>query len=271
MSRTFLPREIREGLNKASGYLQADHLDKALDCMIAALKELGKHPLSVLKEARPAIQSFLHAFAKHPRVSILLEHKEDVFDAITYRLGIEAKLAVVLEGMAKILQEQTKLHASITQLAEQRQRQHFLIQSGLKHLEDGQILLAEAFFQRLLAEFPEAKEELLACARHLEESGCLAEAGNFYASLLERHPDLAEASSRAIDIWMRLKDYERADAAIKQALHVFGAHPRTLLRRAHLYVLMGKPEEAKGMLEEALDKDPSLSEAHALWEELHKP
>ncbi|MBO4336367.1 MAG: hypothetical protein J5846_11160 [Desulfovibrio sp.] len=271
MSRSFLPRTIREGLNKALGYLQSEQLDKALDCMIMALKELAKQSMSALKEAQPTIQRFLHAFEKHPRVRILLEQKEDVFASIPYRLGIEARLAVVLEGMAKILQEQAELSAKEDILAEDRQRQHYLMQTGLQHLEEGQIVLAEAFFQRLLTEFPQEKELLLACARHLEAAGYLEAACRFYEKILEIHPMLAEASSAAIDCCLRCKDYAMADEFFKHVLRVFGAHPKTLLRRAHLYVLMNRSEEASAMLEEALAKDPTLVEARALWDELHKP
>ena len=264
--RRMLPREIREGLNKAMGYLQSEMLDKALDCMIATLKELSTYSTSVLKEAKPSVQRFLHTFARHPRVQILLEHNEQAL--MDYRLGIEAKLAVVLEGMAKILQEQVQLKASADALFEKRQRQQSLLKTGLAHLDAGQIVLAEAFFQRLLVEFPQEKELLLSCARHLEEAGYLTEAGNFYTLLLARHPTLAEASSAAIDVWMRLKNYEKADEIFKHVLRVFGAHPKTLFHRARLYLLMEKKEEARQMLEDVLSKDPSLTEARALWEEL---
>ncbi|MBQ7617850.1 MAG: hypothetical protein IJS50_03150, partial [Desulfovibrio sp.] len=148
MSSYGLPRPIREELDKAFGFLERDNLEKAVRCAARALRAIANASSEQQKLAEERVRAFLTAFSSKESVrQLLLSSSASGSTYIPYRLGQEGQLAVVLDGLVKILSEQQVLEREVQDFAESYKRQNYLWQTGQAYLAEGQVLLAAAFFK----------------------------------------------------------------------------------------------------------------------------
>ena len=262
-----IPRPVREELNKAFGFLERDCPERALRCVVRALRSMLSFTSEAAQKAcEERIQEFLDVFVCQERVRVLFENVPHGKRPIPYRLGQEGPLAVVLEGFARILEEQNQVTKEAEDYVERRKRQDYLWKMGTDYLASQQTLLAEAFFRRLLAEFPDDERYVLEAGEALTRAGCLRQAAQFYETVLNVQPSFIAAYSAALGLYEQLGQFSEALEVCRRVLKVFGEHPKTYTRMAQLYVRMEKPNEAQEVLRKALLMDPSLSEAVELEE-----
>ncbi|MBQ7739381.1 MAG: hypothetical protein IJT59_06995 [Desulfovibrionaceae bacterium] len=259
-----IPRDIREPMVRAIGYLRKDDPLQAMQAMVIALKAAHLRNSLPLKRAlvKP-IQDFLHRLEDNPRIRWLLDGcVPDDGEAFPFSLGQETKLMAVLGGLVRILQKQEQTYADERQtyiLA--RQRRETLLQTGQDYLRLGQLALAQAFFIRLVVEFKEEEDLWLEPAELLKSYGCHKELAGFYDALLKIYPKKAQIYTLALEEWLSLGEYERAEDVFKRFLEIFGRHPNTLARMARFYLNWGKLDQAELAAAEALSRDPNLAEA----------
>ncbi|MBQ9536380.1 MAG: hypothetical protein IJU79_01170 [Desulfovibrionaceae bacterium] len=256
------PREIREPLLRAQGYLKSAQPVQAMQAMSQALRAMQGRSLSLLRTLTKPIQDFLAQLEASPRIQILLDGcVPDDMCAFPYRLGQEGTLAVVLEGLVKILQRQEQYIEDKQKAALIYKRRDTLFETGKTYLTQGALALALAFFSKMVQEFAEEPDIWQAPAKLLENAACKRELATFYERVLEVQPKNAEVYSRAINVWLELEAYPEAERLFIAFAKTFGRHPRTLSRMAQFYLHWGHLEQAESLAKEALSKDSTLKEA----------
>ena len=259
----FAPKDIRENVARAIGYLQRDEIRRALLTMCEALRAISDTRLSlpVRDNLYRRIREFLTALEKNVALRPLLD-PGNTGKPRTLKLhaGKEAILATVLSGMARILrmEEEQPLRR---ETEEQMERKRHLLSEGLAALRDGQSARCLAFLRRIVEEFSDEDGIRLQVGHILQAAGMHAEAAQMYEEAMSKHPRAAAAYTGAVSAWMELGEYARAERVYKTALRIFGGHPSTFGKMAALYLAWGKTEDAAEAARHALQEDPAQSDA----------
>lgn len=266
-----ISREIREPMTRAFGYLKQQRLEQALGEMSCALRLASqtRSSVQVQKEIERKIRDFLLELERNPRILRLVEGCVAEGGTIfPYRTGQEKTLAIVLEGIGRILQKQDVYVHAQDSLEKEFRRCETLLQTGKEYLEAGQNALALAFFMRILAEFPNDETLWQEPFQLLMEKGCVREAASFCAAVIEKHPKLSEVYTQIIKLFMDLQEYGRAEEIFLRFLRIFGDHPKTYVSMAKLYLEWEKWDAAQNALEKALQLDPHFDEAKTILQSI---
>ncbi|MBQ7456258.1 MAG: hypothetical protein IJS54_01400 [Desulfovibrio sp.] len=265
-----LPKALDEELHKAMGFMAQNSVEKAVACMIEALRLLQNAPQATKKLAVPKVKAFLALFAKHPRVALLLEDPHAKTTAtIAYALGKERVLGIVLRGFLEVLQDQMQVTKEAFDLLERQKRKEHLFEQGMCALKEGKFRLGLAFFERMLTEFPDTSALCMEACQALYEANMVQESALYAMKVIAAFENLASAYTFLLDILMRLEAFDKAERVFQKALVVFGEHPKTLANMAHMYERWGKIEEARRVCERALTLDPDNSDLLTLKSRLY--
>lgn len=262
----FVPREVRENVARAIGYLQRDATERALLTMGEALRAMAgmRLPTPEQEELHSRINAFLDALAGHAVVGPLL-NPEGTGRPPSFRLqaGKEAALATVLCSLARIVRREAQ--QPVRQEAEaQWERKRQLLSEGMAALGAGQPRRGLAFLQRLVDEFGHEEGVRVQMGHILSAAGLPAEAARMYESAMAVQPKEPAAYTGAANAWMEVGEYASAERVYTTALRVFGGHPTTFGNMATMYLAWGKRQEAEEAAHRALQADPLQPEALAV-------
>lgn len=257
------PKEIRENVARAKGYLRRDEIPRALDAMSSAVREFAD--VTLFKQARFELtvqfEEFLSELNRHPQMQLLLDpERSGTPRKISFQPGKEKILATVLEGLSKILvnsAEQAKLEAQ----KNLQQRKIDLIETGKSRITSGDIARGRAFLKRAAAEFGKEAGVLLEIGRILFELKQFQDAAEIFESATECFPKEAEAYADAVDAYTQALEFEKAEKMYLKIFRQFGGHPKTYGRLAKLYLVWGKRLKAEEFAHRALQADSEQAEA----------
>jgi len=197
---TTAPKEIRENIARAMGYLRRDEVERALVTMSEALRLLAGVKLMRSARAELDIQigEFLGGIVRHSALQPLLDPGNTGKPrSITLQAGKEATLSTVLDGLAKILE--TAAEQAVQQEAEARlERKKQLISSGLDFLREGQVAKGRAFLKRIVEEFGDEDGIRLQMGQIFAAAGLFAEAAAMYEEAMTIQPREASAYTGAV-------------------------------------------------------------------------
>lgn len=260
---TTAPKEIRENIARATGYLRRDEVERALLTMSEAVRQLAEIKLvrSARAELDIQIGDFLATVVRHSMLQPLLDPCHTGKPrSITLQPGKEAALSTVLDGLAKILQ--TAAEQSLQQEAEVRlARKKQLISSGLEFLREGQVAKGRAFLKRMVEEFSDEEGIRLQMGQIFAAAGLFAEAAAMYEESISLQPRDSAAYTGAVAAWMELREYEKAEKVYKAVLRTFGGHASTFGKMAKLYLAWHKKQAAEDAALRALQTDPEQADA----------
>ncbi|MDR1776897.1 MAG: tetratricopeptide repeat protein [Desulfovibrio sp.] len=269
---TTAPKELREDIARANGYLRRNEVERALESICSALRVFDTVRMTAHARGEPdvLIAEFLRSLAVHPGMAPLLDPGNTGKPrSIPFKPGQESKLCLVLEGLAKLLKE--KSAAALQQENEERlARKKNLIASGLQFLQEGQIPKGSAFFKRVAEEFGDDKGICLHLARILNEAGQTRLAAEMFEKAMEAQPRESAAYAGAVNAWVALYEYEKAEAVYKAILRTFGGHPATFGKMAKFYLDLHKKSQAEDYALRALKADPQQPEALEVMAALDK-
>lgn len=264
------PKELRENIARANGYLRRNEVPRALNAMSSALRHFAGIQLMRGPRAEMDIQicDFLNALAHHQTMQPLLDPGHTGKPKpIRYQPGKEAALATVLEGLSKIITDEAE--ADIRRKTEERlERKKMLIATGTRLLQEGQLAKGRAFLKRVAEEFSEDEGIRVQLGKIFAAQGRLMEAAEMYEDSIEHEPRASAAYTGAITAWLELREYERAEKVFMAVLRTFGGHPNTYGRMAKMYWDWSKREKAEEMAIRALQGNKSQPEAKAVMAEL---
>ncbi|SDF56916.1 tetratricopeptide repeat protein [Desulfovibrio legallii] len=269
---TTAPKEIRENVARATGYLRRDEVERALLTMAEALKRYAG--VRLLRSARAEldiqIDEFLVALVHHRGMQPLLDPAQTGKPrAIPFQAGKEAALATVLEGLAKILQKESA-QAEQQENAARQERKKQLIAAGLRFLQEGQTAKGRAFLKRVAEEFSDEKDIRLQLGQIFAAAGQDTEAAAMYEEAMEAQPREAAAYTGAVAAWLRLHEYEKAENVYKAVLRTFGGHPATFGKMARMYLEWHKKQAAEDAALRALQADPQQPDALEVLDALRR-
>ncbi|MBD5642096.1 MAG: tetratricopeptide repeat protein [Desulfovibrio sp.] len=257
------PKELRENIARANGYLRRNEVARALNTMGSALRQFAGVQLMRGPRAELDIQisEFLTALMHHQAMQPLLDpHNTGKPKPIRYQQGKEGALATVLEGLAKIMVNEAE--SEIRRATEERvERKKMLIETGTKLLSEGQLAKGRAFLKRVAEEFSEDPGIRVQLARIFLAAGQQMEAAEMFEESIEHEPREVQAYSGAVTTWLEMREYERAEKVFQAILRTFGGHPNTFGKMAKMYWDWHKRDKAEELAIRALQGNKSQPEA----------
>ncbi len=256
MSLAKLPKELREHIARAKGYVQKEDMVAALECLSLAVRTAGnvlQIPLQRIAEQH--INALLKDIERMPCMQILLDPQATgTSKELIYTHGKEGGLATVLREFAKIILEQQNLSAEQQKALIQNRLQSLLEKAEQAHAA-GQWGTGNSFLQRAAKEFALQGHVIERVGQVLMDAQQYADAAQVFARALHNHPKERAFYTLAINAYLRGKDFAGAEKIFQAALQQFGEHPKTLARMASMYALWGKIIEAEECAKKALALD----------------
>lgn len=260
---TVAPKEVRENIARANGYLRRNEVKRALTSMSAALRQYTGLQLTRAARAELDIQisEFLSALVHHQSMQPLLDPAQSgIPREIFYHQGKESALATVLDGLAKILREEAE--NSIRQEAEARlERKKNLIRTGVQLIHEGQPAKGRAFLKRVAEEFSDEEGIRIQLGQIFTAAGQYTEAAEMYEEAMQAQPREAAAYTGAVAAWLKLREFEKAENIYKAVLRTFGGHPSTFGKMAKMYLEWHRRAQAEDTALRALQADPRQADA----------
>lgn len=266
------PKELRENIARANGYLRRNEVPRALSAMVAALRQFADVQLMRGPRAELDIQisEFLNALVHHQAMQPLLDPQGiGKPRPIRYQQGKEAALATVLEGLAKIITSEAE--ADIRKRSEERfERKKTLIETGTQLLHEGQLAKGRAFLKRVAEEFSDDEGIRVQLAKIFAAEGQLMEAAEMYEESIEYQPREVAGYTGAVTSWLELREYEKAEKVFMTILRTFGGHPNTFGKMAKMYWDWRKRDKAEELALRALQGNPAQAEAKEVMNALKR-
>uniref|UniRef100_B8J3W6 Tetratricopeptide domain protein n=1 Tax=Desulfovibrio desulfuricans (strain ATCC 27774 / DSM 6949 / MB) TaxID=525146 RepID=B8J3W6_DESDA len=260
---TTAPKDIRENIARAVGYLRRDEVERSLLAMSEALRRMAE--VRMLRSARAEldiqISEFLASLIHHQTMQPLLDPEHTGKPrSIPFQQGKEAALATVLDGLGRILQKEAE-NCVQAELAARMERKKHLIETGLQFVREGQTAKGRAFLKRVVEEFSREDGIRVQVGQIFSTAGLYQEAAEMYEEAITIQPREPAAYTGAVAAWMELREYEKAENIYKAVLRTFGGHPSTFGKMAALYLAWRKRQAAEDMAFRALQEDPGQPDA----------
>lgn len=257
------PKELRENIARANGYLRREEIQRALHAMATAMRQYAG--VKMMRSARAEVEiqmgDFLHVLVRHRVMQHLLDPKNTGKPRqIKFEHSKAQAIAAVLDGLARILQQESE-NAVAAEGEAQNERKQSLIQSGIEYLQQGDIGRGRAYLKRVIEEFGKEKGLHIQIAKILFSAKQYADAGEMYEESIERFPKESAAYVGAIDAYKEINEYEKVERVYKNILKNFGGHPNTYGRMAKMYWQWHKRQQAEEMAIRALQGNPNQPEA----------
>lgn len=258
-----LPKDIRENIARAKGYLQRGEVPRALETISQALRVASGVTLARAArfEMEAHVLEFLGDLPRQPQMRVLLDPQNTGKPrAIPYQQGKEAVLATVLEGLGKIVLNAEMQQEQQAQAAEGQRREN-LMATGLEALRTGDYGRGRSFLRRVAAEFGDQPGVYMEVGRCLAEAEQYVDAAQVFEMAMEKTPKEAEAYSSAVNAYLQALEYEKAEAVFVKVLRQFGGHASTYGRMAQMYWAWQKRTKAEDFAVRALQLDKEQAEA----------
>lgn len=265
------PKELRENIARANGYLRRNEIPRALQTMAQALRQFAGVQLMRAARAELDIQisDFLSALVHHQSMQPLLDPTGSGKPRpIRYQLGKETALATVLDGLCKIITNKEE-EAIRKRTEEQLERKKTLIETGTKLLREGQLAKGRAFLKRVAEEFSDDEGIRVQLGKIFAAQGQLVEAAEMYEESMEKQPREAAAYTGAVAAWLELREYEKAEKVFQAILRTFGGHANTFGKMAKMYWDWRKRDKAEELALRALQGNPNQAEAREVMDAMN--
>lgn len=264
------PKELRENIARANGYLRRNEVARSLKAMSQALRQFSGVQMMRGPRAELDIQisEFLNSLIHHQAMQPLLDPQHTGKPkSIRYQQGKEAALATVLEGLAKIMTSEAE--KEIRRVTEEKlERKKMLIETGTQLLNEGQLAKGRAFLKRVAEEFSEDAGIRVQLAKIFTAAGQIVEAAEMYEESMQAEPREVAGYTGAVNSWLEAREFEKAEKVFQAILRSFGGHPNTYGKMAKMYWDWHKREKAEEMAIRALQGNSSQPEARAVMDEL---
>lgn len=115
---------------------------------------------------------------------------------------------------------------------------------------------ARFYYRKALELSPENQAVYLEYGEFLEKIGAFTEAEKIYREGLKGVPEAFHLYEALLRLYLRQDQYEKALQVLEALERQLGATPRILLRKALIYLDLGKTTEAIAILKDLTEKDP---------------
>lgn len=262
------PKNVRENIARAKAYLRREDLPRAMEAMGTALRAYAGTKLigQARFETEVNVLEFVNDLNRHHLLRQFFEARQ-VFNGpyVTYARGEENTLAERLETIGAAMTEESTRKERERE-AKVGMRREELILGGQAKLDEGDMPRGRSFLKRAADEFGHEPGVLADIGQRLLHKELLFEAAEMFEAAIETFPTESKAYAGSVSCYIKLQEYEKAETIYMKALRQFGAHPRTLINIARLYMLWRKRDKAYEYAKRALGIDPKLKEAQEIME-----
>jgi len=265
-----VPKEIRENIARARGYLRRNEVMRAMEAMGNNMRVYASDPTLRLHAygIATSISDFLEELTFHPRMKCLLDPKDTGSPSkLTYTKSKEIALAVVLEGLAKLLQKVIEAENDNSK-SDSENRMQGLIAKGEEHFKEGDITRGRAYFSRAASEFGKEQGVYIELGRKLALLEQYDNAAAIYELSIEAFPKDSSAYVEGIDSYIKVEKYPNAEKIYVKILRQFGGHAKTYGRMAKMYLAWNKKDKSFDFANRALKADPEQEDALEVMQKL---
>lgn len=260
---------VMQNIARTKAHIRKGLAVDALEDLCAALKHFVPERMTNQEryEGSVLVSECVTEISRNPGVHELLRAvaKGDKAPRIAYQAGEEKQLFATLTILHKALLRKEEARAEYEK--QQRiARREALWNKAQKHLDEGDAPLGKAVLRRLVDEFGEDDSVILEAGDLLMRNKLFFEAAEFYARAIELFPKDSRAYTSAVNAYIELREFEKAEEVYQKAIKQFGQHPNTLLNLARLYKMWGKRDPAFLTAQKALHISPGNAEAQALMD-----
>ncbi|MEG2172140.1 MAG: hypothetical protein RRY29_02630 [Desulfovibrionaceae bacterium] len=257
------PKEVRENIARAKGYLRRNEIPRALKTMSSAIRGFADVTLPKASHAELVMQCtvFLSELNRHPYMQRVLDPEcTGKPRYLAFQYGKAKILATVLEALSKMLINAAAQNHRATQEAQQHRKVE-LIETGKARFQSGEIASARSFLKRAAAEFGQEVGTLLEIGHLFNDMKQFQDAAEIFESALAAFPKEAEAYAEAIEANTTALEFAKAEKIYFKIFRQFGGHPKTYGRLAKLYLVWNKNQQADEFARQALQLDSQQTES----------
>ncbi|MBU1001732.1 MAG: hypothetical protein KKE73_04345 [Proteobacteria bacterium] len=215
-------------------------------------------------EVEVHIHEYLKDFNRHPDVKRFFANKNiHVTPYVKFTRGEERPL---LQAVEQILAEMNAGQKQAEQAVEvkKERRKEELLEKGQFFLDKKDLIKGKSILRNVAEEFGREEGVCTDIGHRLLRAGLDLEAGEILELALEQNSRDSHAMALAVQAYKNAREYPKMEKMYKLALRNFGAHPKTLLHMAEMYLDWRKYDEAYDFAKQALGGDSSLTEAQAI-------
>lgn len=270
--RMTAPKAARDNISRSRAYLQRGYLTRALEAMETALRAYSGTKL--IGQARFETEVHIHEFVNDLNRNHAMRaffERRNVFSGpyAAYAIGEEIALAERLESIRLAMLEEERAQQA-DKAERELSRKNELFTSGQARLDAGDLPRGRALLRRIADEWGHEPGILTDIGQRFLRARLFFEAAELFEGALAVFPGEAGAYSGAVAAYMELRDFPKAENVYLRALRQFGAHPRTMLNLAKLYMEWRKRDKAFEFANRAAQADPALTEARELVSRLSR-
>jgi tetratricopeptide (TPR) repeat protein len=260
MSGSQIAKTAQEHLARAKAYLNKDRVAEAVAEAAEGVKlgldrrVMGRDKIML----QTYVNEFLHGLSKDSAVKQHF-YSHNIYSTDHYKLqpGKERDTLRMLQVLHSWMggEEQKK-----AQQAEEEKQEgpRELLDKGARLLEAGDDTKGRVALRKAVARRPADKDIPAQAAQVFLDHNMLREAADVCRKAMEANPSNGMMYSLAVQAHVKAGDYAQAEEVYKQALKRFGAHPRTYLNLAKLYLQWRKWSECYEAARQAAGGDPEV-------------
>lgn len=263
-------KRVREDVARAKSALSKGKTVKSVEHFVSAVKEYktGKIFGREKFEAEVHIQEYLKEFNRHPDIKEYYSARNvHVTPYIAFSRGEEAELLAKAEDILGHMVGASK-EAEQEKQAKQEHRKEELIAKGQSYLDAGEFPRGKSILRRVAEEYGKEEGIKTDIGQRLLKAELYFEAGEILESALADAPRDSHALVAAIKAYKSAREFPKMEMLYKHAIRTFGAHPKTLLHMAEMYLEWNKYDEAYDFSKQAYDGDNSLERAKEIMDKV---
>lgn len=270
--RMTAPKIVRDNIARSRAYLGRGYITRALAAMETALRAYADTTL--IGQSRFETEVHIHEFINdmnrnHAIRTFFAGRKVSTGPYVAYTPGEEIPLADRLESIRQaMLEEERARDAERAQKILARKIE--LTAAGQLRLNAGELARGRALLRRVADEYGHEPGVLSDIGQRFLQAQLFFEAAELFETALAAFPSEAQSYSGAVAAYRELREFPKAESVYMRALRQFGAHPRTMLNLAKLYMEWRKRDKAYEYANRAVHADPSLTEARDLLTRLSR-
>jgi len=259
-------KRVREDVARAKKALTRGETVKSMEHFICAVNEMMKSQIFGREkfEVEVHVQEYLKDFNRHPDIKRHFAAKNiHVTPYVKFTRGEERTMLAAIQA---VFDEMRQGEHEAEQAAEAKKelRKDELLEKGQYFLDRNEFPKAKSALRTVVEEFGTEEGVCTDVGHRFLKAGLYLEAGDVLEEALEQNPRDSHALAFAVQAYKSAREYPKMEKMYKIALKTFGAHPKTLLHMAEMYVDWRKYDEAYDFAKQALNGDGSLTEAQKI-------
>lgn len=259
-------KRVREDVARAKRALAKGDVVKSIEHFVSAVQEMKSGQMFGREkfEVEVHVQEYLKDFNRHSDVKKHFAAKNiHVTPYVKFTRGEEQKLLADVQAVLDEMNAGQEQAEKAAEVKKERRREEML-EKGQYFLDKKEFPRGKSILRGVVEEFGHEEGVRTDVGHRLLKAGLYFEAGEILEEAIEQNGRDSHALAFAVQAYKKAREYPKMEKMYKIALKTFGAHPKTLLHMAEMYMDWRKYDEAYDFAKQALGGDDSLTEAQTI-------